>query len=48
GTNRGAIMFSGRRMSASITSSSKPSSRTSSSTPRPVSRATRAIRVAFS
>ncbi len=48
GTRRGAIMFSGRRMSASMASSSKPSSRTSSSTPRPLSRAMRAIRVAFS
>ena len=48
GTRRGAIMFSGRRMSSSMASSSRPSSRTSSSTPRPLSRAMRAIRVAFS
>ena len=47
GTRRGAIMFSGRRMSASMASSSRPSSRTSSSTPRPLSRAIRAMRVAF-
>ena len=48
GTRRGAIMFSGRRMSSSMASSSKPSSRTSSSTPRPVSSAVLAMRVAFS
>ena len=48
GTKRGAIMFSGRRMSASSASPSSFSSRTSSSTPRPLSSATLAMRVAFS
>ena len=48
GTRRGAIMFSGRRMSARVASSSSCSSRTSSSTPRPLSSAVLAMRVAFS
>ncbi len=48
GARRGAIMFSGRRISASMASSSSRSSRTSSSTLRPPSSASRARRVLLS